>query len=391
VRAYNYWISLLDGREFPSVEDLNPDRLEDFGPNSVLFDFSQGPENPAIPFLGKALREEGGMDVDVRFMADVPARSLLSRLTSHCLEIIANRTPIGFEAEYENMRGSTTMYRGILLPFSSDDDTIDFIYGVINWKESAEIAIGPDVVDAVDAALRETPPPAAPVAVWADGPNAAPASFPGVVADMDSVLTEHLLDGDPSLHDRLAVAREAADAVRGAEARSRTALYRVLGQAHDFALAIGDDPESYQDMLEDAGLKLQARAPMTPIVKLIFGVDYDKTRLTEYAVVLLHADRTGIAAGALPDYLAGVPGGLKAIVAAERALKRDEMPASSKKDVAVAKLRQAPAKLVVDFEMGPDEFVMLVGRRDADGRLAILSVAPAEEATLVKVARSLQV
>ncbi len=27
------------------------------------------------------------------------------------------------------------MYRGILMPFSSDEDLIDYIYGVINWKE----------------------------------------------------------------------------------------------------------------------------------------------------------------------------------------------------------------------------------------------------------------
>jgi len=35
VRAYNYWVSLLDGRAYPSIEDLNPEDLEDFGPNSV--------------------------------------------------------------------------------------------------------------------------------------------------------------------------------------------------------------------------------------------------------------------------------------------------------------------------------------------------------------------
>ena len=31
-------------------------------------------------------------------------------------------------------------------------------------------------------------------------------------------------------------------------------------------------------------MKAQARAPMTPIVKLVFGIDYDKARLTEFAV-----------------------------------------------------------------------------------------------------------
>ena len=68
----------------------------------------------------------------------MPSRSLLSRLTDHYMQIIANRAPVGFEAEFVNQRGETICYRGILMPFSSDGDTIDFIYGVINWKRVDE-------------------------------------------------------------------------------------------------------------------------------------------------------------------------------------------------------------------------------------------------------------
>jgi hypothetical protein len=42
-------------------------------------------------------------------------------------------------------------------------------------------------------------------------------------------------------------------------------------------------PPDYAEILEDRALKAQARAPMTPVVKLIFGADYDKARLTEFA------------------------------------------------------------------------------------------------------------
>ena len=141
VRAYNFWAGLLGSRQFPSVEDLSPESDEDFGPNSVLLDFTDGIENPTIQFLGQSLREECGIDASITAVADVPARSLLSRITDHYLQIIANQSPIGFEAEFVNQRGITIMYRGILLPFSTDDETIDFIYGVINWKEIATDAV----------------------------------------------------------------------------------------------------------------------------------------------------------------------------------------------------------------------------------------------------------
>ncbi|MEP0728959.1 MAG: hypothetical protein ABJC40_04940, partial [Parasphingorhabdus sp.] len=80
VRAYNFWAGLLGERQFPSVEDLSPETDDDFGPNSVLLDFTNGIENPSIQFLGQALREECGIDDSITAVADVPARSLLSRI-----------------------------------------------------------------------------------------------------------------------------------------------------------------------------------------------------------------------------------------------------------------------------------------------------------------------
>src|SRR5437764_11651770 len=136
VRAYNHWVSLRQGRDFASIEDLEPDDVEDFASHSVLLDFTCGRGDPAIPYVGTAIRDECGLNDDMRTIADVPSRSLLSRLTDHYLQIIANRSPVGFEDEFENPVGETICYRGILMPFSSDGDAIDFIYGVINWKHA---------------------------------------------------------------------------------------------------------------------------------------------------------------------------------------------------------------------------------------------------------------
>ncbi|KAK0358343.1 hypothetical protein LTR94_035804, partial [Friedmanniomyces endolithicus] len=109
VRAYNHWVSLLRDRPYPAIADLEPESIADFGPNSVLLDFSGGLDNPSIQFIGKALRDECGVDGPLARISDVPARSLLSRLTDHYLQIIANRAPIGFEAEFIGARGHTTL------------------------------------------------------------------------------------------------------------------------------------------------------------------------------------------------------------------------------------------------------------------------------------------
>jgi len=155
VRAYNYWVGLLDGRDFPSIEDLEPAEVDDFAANSVLLDFTCGRDNPALPYVGPAIREECELSDDTRTIADVPSRSLLSRLTDHYMQIIANRAPVGFEAEFENPRGESICYRGILMPFSSDGEAIDFIYGVINWKRVDELATPASAPAAVEDVAEE--------------------------------------------------------------------------------------------------------------------------------------------------------------------------------------------------------------------------------------------
>ena len=375
VRAYNHWVSLLKGRSCPPIDELDPGSIADFGAHSVLLDFSTGLDDPGIAFLGRALREECELGDNIARIAQVPPRSLLSRLTDHYLQIIANRAPIGFEAEFVGGRGRTTLYRGILMPFSSDGETIDYIYGVINWKEMVDAATQASLAAELDAAVRSAPTPSD-AAIWADGPSAGAAP---VATDAG----EALLSG--SLGDRLILARESAAQVRATDTRSRAALYRALARAHDFALAAHADEDGYHALLADAGLTMQARAPMTPIAKLVFGADYDKTRLTEYAAVLAHAQRYAIPAGELAPLLDQTEGGIKAIVAAEREARRP-VPTGDPYEKARAELRDRTALASVALPAGDAEFVVLLARAAADGTLDIVARVDAS-ATVNQIVR----
>ena len=387
VRAYNFWAGLLGERLFPSVEDLSPETDDDFGPNSVLLDFTNGIENPTIQFLGRSLREECEIDASITAVADVPARSLLSRITDHYLQIIANQSPIGFEAEFVNQRGVTIMYRGILLPFSTDDETIDFIYGVINWKEVATDAVQQEIEEEVSEAMLSAPARKMAGPVWEDGPHSANlddeestsplelTSALAILPDEDETVFSEQLAEDASLADWLSTARSSADHASHCEQRSRAALYAAISNAYDFYLMTEQHPEDYQMLLEDSGLTVQERAPMTPIVKLVFGASYDKTRLTEYAAALKYAARNNMKKGTFSDFLGQHDGGLKAIVQAERQAGRLSGLLANVRaigDNLLVKLRSAPSRQLRDIDPGDSEFIVLVARKDANGELAIV-------------------
>ena len=418
VRAYNHWASLLDNRNFPSIEDLRPEDLPDFGPHSVLLDFTAGIENPAIQFLGLELGKECGADGAIASLSDVPARSLLSRITDHYMQILANQAPIGFEAEFVNQREQTILYRGILLPFSSDDDNIDFIYGVINWKELVDQQTTDNLLQEIDQALElqvpANPHAGLPLTDWADAPvhpadeggdgvfdlvELAPESKADDVLELGSAdefaeLADEPADEPDCLADYLASARALAELARGSEDRTRHALYAAIGRAYDFSLAAEDAPGEFTELVEDCGLTVQDRAPMTPVVKLVFGADYDKTRLTEYASALGHARRIGLTRGALADYLGSAPGGLKGVVAEERRLKKSDSgkPADHRdtpREALARKLRQLDYQPLDQVSAEGSEFTLLVARRLPTGEVVLLGELADDVPLLERAVRKL--
>jgi hypothetical protein len=500
VRAYNHWASLLEDPNFPAIEDLEPENLPDFGPFSVLLDFSSGIENPGISFLGEKLSEECGVgEEELTTLADVPARSLLTRITDHYMQILANQAPIGFEAEFVNQRGATIAYRGILLPFSSDDDTIDFIYGVINWKELADAQHSDELLLEIDQALEpkaKAPLDAeTPLTDWADGPgtelSAEPANdvaefasdeaiedypageFPSediagdeteeeeaefAAADDDGLPVPSFgLDDDeddepvkgPSFGSLLKMPIQAPkvpieltggfdetgddepastafeepmeltdEVVEAPGELEETAYYDpepapISAQpaetsGHEIELpeldpsemelgdwlAAAEAPAEFDELVADSGLTTQDRAPMTPVVKLVFGADYDKTRLTEYAAALTHAHRLGLPRGTLGEFLREAEGGLKGVVKAERRLRKEEAgkevePVDAPRHALAKKLRALPPQPFEALAADGSEFALVMIRRTEDGAVVMLGEVPDDVALVERAARRL--
>ncbi|USI74129.1 hypothetical protein [Sphingomonas morindae] len=357
VRAFEHWAALLRGRAMPAAVDLGPAADLPFADHAVLLRFDEDYADPALTHLGSALAAEAGLKPGAaRRLADVPGRSLLSRLTDHRLECVAHRAPIGFEAEFVGRRGLPTLYRGILLPLSEDGEAIDGVLGVISWKELA--------APALTEALRRD------LAQALAMPSAPPSPAPTLAA-------------------QLAAARAGAGEAQRGRLKTRAALYRALGLAYDFARASEKRPEEYGALLAEAGIRRQTRAPMTAVAKLVFGADADKARLTEFAAALAQARRRGLEPGGFVAAVESEPGGLKGLVAAERVARRPADAPPSLDQRARAALHKLPALARLEIAGTQGEFVLLIARREADGRLAVVAPIPDESPLVARAIRKI--
>ena len=176
----------------------------------------------------------------------------------------------------------------------------------------------------------------------------------------------------------LADGRTAADSVVHVDQRSRLSLYDVLAKAYALYEESQGDRDTYLSILKATGIREQLRAPFTPIIKLVFGKDFDKTRITEYAAALSFAKRNGQTSETVSGFLANHPGGIKGCVQAERIAKREDKGIAG--DVALEtakeKLRgEKPIGKIKAELVGDDEFVLLLGRRgNAKGVVEIIKI-----------------
>ena len=133
---------------------------------------------------------------------------------------------------------------------------------------------------------------------------------------------------------------------------------------------------------------------MTPVVKLVFGADYDKTRLTEYAAALTHAHRLELPRGTLGDFLREAEGGLKGVVKAERRLRKEEAgkelePVDAPRTAIARKLRAMAPQPFEALAAEGSEFALVMIRRTEEGDVVMLGEVPEDLALVERAARKL--
>ena len=428
IDALEEWEGLLAGGQFPSANAIDELSEKLLGPASFLFDVSQDPARPSVVYTGPripfSLELTDSSDGD-ELGSD---GSFHEQFTELCVRAVSSREP--FDFNLDRLDDDHGRWHGLMLPFSNDGEAIDHVLCILDVLEpAAELLTAEDDGPATGELLleQEAEPTLDELLLEQEFepeemPNLAPSNEPEdaepylMISVEDQSATRRptsweetkysfaplpqavgeLVIASPTLGlvDHLVAARGMAEAASVSQARSRRALYRAIGSAYDFALAAAASPTDFAEIIEKAGLKMQERAPMTPVVKLVFGSDYDKGRLAEYATALTHAYRLGLTSGSLEDYLLAAPGGLKEIVRTERAWRRSASGNTEQKinlphESLARKLRALPTRSFSELPPEGDEFVLVLARRDGSAGISLIGEVPHDIAMLERAARKL--
>ncbi len=134
MRLMAFWWDRKSDRRFPTLEDFDPDSLADIWSHCFTLVSRDPPQKSVFRFIGKAVDDslsgaEGKITID-----SLTKDSLLDHATRNIDEVLEQRVPVVTSGEYFDPGGNAIVFRSILLPFSSDQETIDSVVGGARCK-----------------------------------------------------------------------------------------------------------------------------------------------------------------------------------------------------------------------------------------------------------------
>ena len=176
-RFLKYWEGLRGSADYPLISDLNLDHVGEFVPYTFNLDLSLDAEDPRFRFLGRQLVRECGGDITNQGVSRLLPQSCLARAVERRGEVVSEGKPCMIADEFINAEGNKVLYRAVMLPFSSNGRTIDFIIGAINSKTvelSRGEAAAPQAPEIAAAASTGRQADAGEASQFRDRPSVAP-------------------------------------------------------------------------------------------------------------------------------------------------------------------------------------------------------------------------
>lgn len=127
------WTALADGQPMPRLTDITP---EAFGPDwrhCILIQLNGVPSRSRLAHVGEAVGAGHRKSDMVEIVSDYSERSLLRLATAKIPAMLAKNGPITFGGTGA-INHKPILYRAILLPISSGDDSVTHTLGAISYR-----------------------------------------------------------------------------------------------------------------------------------------------------------------------------------------------------------------------------------------------------------------
>lgn len=140
LRMYKHWEAARGAATLPRLADFDLSLLEELGDACFLLMVGSEEGEPRFRYFGRDLMAQVGRDLTGRVLSDAPTSSLLARVLGHYVEAMQRQKPVGISGRFQAPGGELLLYRGILLPFASEEGDVEAVLGCYRRRTARQAA-----------------------------------------------------------------------------------------------------------------------------------------------------------------------------------------------------------------------------------------------------------
>ncbi len=132
LRLLAFWDDQRGDREYPSVQDIDPQAIGDDWPHCHVLKLAEPLAESRFQYIGETLLS-GGLDAAGLTFAERSEQNLIYHATEYLERMLKKGVPVSIGGEADLTAGSV-LFRSIMLPLSDDGSQIDHVFGGANYR-----------------------------------------------------------------------------------------------------------------------------------------------------------------------------------------------------------------------------------------------------------------
>ena len=132
-RLLSYWNRIRADRPLPSLSDVQIAELPEVYHYTFTIELGPSEEDHRFTYFGPHLASTFGQDYTGSYLYEAMNDVTINNTIGFYHKVVADRAPVSESSEFF-LDGKEIRYRSIILPLSSDGETIDFLFGTTNYK-----------------------------------------------------------------------------------------------------------------------------------------------------------------------------------------------------------------------------------------------------------------
>jgi hypothetical protein len=126
-----YWLSKMHGDVLPARRDIDPWEMRAILPQVFLVTVTRHPIRFWFRLFGTGAAQEYGADITGQYLDEIDLDQVRNAILEHYKTAAIEARPVYSRCDYVKNDGKHLHYERLLLPLSSDGETVDMLLGGI--------------------------------------------------------------------------------------------------------------------------------------------------------------------------------------------------------------------------------------------------------------------